>query len=193
MYWAAIRALDDGSNTERYAIAGYLLREVQEQLPRHLAVPQATPQMRLGDVFSWLSDRWTALLGVTGCRDGDGIWSGNVDRSLARFLTDLNKKIAQYRGDRPRWADVQRRTLGHLDPALAAVPAATQQDVVDDWLDCHDVFNAAAHHQQVDAERFEESVRAFEALLGERVVPRTFERQRQIEELVREAEGRANN
>ena len=192
MYWEAVRALDNGSNGERYVIAGHLLREVQDHLPGHLEVPQATPRMRLGDVFRWLRGRWNGLVRATRTRDADGRWGGSVDGALARFLWDLGRKVSQYEADQPKAEDLQRRTLGHLDPALAAVPEAAQRDVVQAWRGFHDVFTSTAHHAPADPDLFEETVEAFEALLGDRLVPRTFEKQDLITQLVREAEGRAD-
>lgn len=192
MYWEAIRALDDSTNTERYAIAGHLLREVQDRLPAHLAVPQASPGMRLGDVFTWLINRWNTVTQRSGCRGADGAWAGDVDAPLSRFLGDLGNKISQYEADRPRRADIHQRTLTYLDPALGAVPAVARVDIVQVWMSLHDVFTSAAHHGTIGAVRFEGAVEGFEALLGDRIVPRTFERQDQIAQLVREAEGRAD-
>lgn len=193
MYWEAIRALDDSSNLERYAIAGHLLREVQDRLPTHLAVPQATPGMRLGDVFTWLVNRWNKVTQRSTCRGGDGAWAGVVDPPLARFLGELGNKILQYEADRPRRADIHQRTLTQLDPALGAVPNVTRVDIVEAWMSMHDVFTSAAHHGTLDPLHFDETVEGFEALLGDRIVPRTFERQDQIAQLVREAEGRADD
>ena len=118
------------------------------------------------------------------------------DRNDSYTLVPANTpigKIAQYGVDRPRWADVQRRTLVHLDPALGAVPVVAQEDVVRAWLSFREVFASTAHHAPVDPGRFEEVVEAFEALLGDRIVPRTFEKQDQIAQLIREAEGRADD
>ena len=193
MYWQAVRALDDRGNGERYVIAGHLLRETQDQLPRHLDVPDAAPRMRLGQVFQWLKGRWNRLIGSTASCGTDGRWAGSVDGPLAKFLWDLNKKMAQYEADRPRTVDVQRRTLATIDPALAAVPDAAARDVVAAWLRFHDVFTSAAHHGTVDAPDFERAVEGFEDLLGDRLVPRTFEKQDEIARRVREIEARADH
>jgi hypothetical protein len=193
MYWQAIRAMDDPLNEERIPVAGYLLRELQKALPKHLpAAPQAKSRLTLGNFFTWVEGQWPRLLRNSSCAGNDGRWSGDIDNALARFLWELGERVTRYRADNPRWESFQREVLGQLDPALSAVPELTQAAVVKLWLDLHDFFNAAAHHATIDEATFEERVRVFEDLLGDRLIPRTFEKRDRIAELVKEIETGAN-
>ena len=192
MYWESIRALDDAGNGERLVIAGHLLRELQDRLPAHLPVPEVKTQPRLSDLFQWLVQRWQRVVAGSACRDGDG-WRGEIDVHLGRFLRDLGKKVSEHTAARPNWKEYQKVALGSLDPALTEVPEIVQVAVVDRWLTLHDIFAKAAHHGPVDVATFEEAVREFEELLGDRIVPRTFEKQTDIRKMVMEAEGRADD
>ncbi len=186
--------MDDPLNEDQIAIAGYLLRELQQALPKALpAAPQAKSRLKLDNFFSWLEARWPKLAQNSSCARDDGRWSGTVDRALATFLADLGRWIVRYRDDNPRWKAFQRQTLGTLDPALSEVPEQTQAAAVEFWLDLHDFFNTAAHHATIDEKTFKERLKAFEDFLGDRLIPRTFEKRDRIAQLVREAETRADD
>jgi hypothetical protein len=193
MYWQAIRAIDDPLNEERIPVAGYLLRELQDALPKYLpTAAQAKKRLTLGNFFTWLEGEWPKLVENSECAGDDGRWSGEIDKVLARFLGELGGWISRYRADNPRWRTFQRDVLGELDPALSEVPELTQAAAVALWLDLHAFFNAAAHHATIDEATFEERLQVFEDFLGDRLIPRTFEKRDRIAQMVKEAEADAD-
>lgn len=194
IYWEAIRAVDDPTNGERVAIAGHLLRLLQEELSDDLPdFPKVKSPARLRDFFDWLEARWQKLLRNATGRDDEGRWSGAIDGALDRFLGELERRIENYKADYPRWKSEQHQVLGSLDADLARVPEITQKAVVELWVGFHDIFTKAAHHGSVDVMEFEEALKGFEDLLGDRLIPRTFAKRDRIAELVREAENRADS
>jgi hypothetical protein len=194
MYWQAIRAVDDPTNRERIAIAGHLLRLLQEELPDDLPnVPKVRSPARLRDFFDWLDARWQRLARNATCRADDGHWAGSIDGALDDFLCEMERRLKTHKADYPRWKGEQRRVLGSFDMELSRVPEWTQEAIVDVWIGFHDVFTKAAHHGEVGEGEFEERLKAFEDFLGDRLIPRTFAKREQIAQLIREAEGRADN
>lgn len=188
-YWEAIRALREGDDLIRFSIAGHALRELQNGLPHHLEVPEE--RGRLGDFFNWLREQWRGLLQGRPEKVGAELWTGVViDQPLGTFLGALHDKIETYIGVYPRRREMHRSALGRLDPGLSQVPDAVQETVVTTWMELSRVFNSATHSS--DPDEFEAAVEAFEDFVGDRLAPRTFEKQDAIEDLVREGEGRAD-
>lgn len=191
LYWESIRALGDPDNEARHAIAGHLLRELQDGLPRYLNVPEE--RGRLGDFFQWLAGTWRKLMRGRAARAANGLWVGEtVDGRLGAFLGVLHDKIDEYAAVYGRRRETQRLALGQLDRGFGDVPGSVQKAVVDRWMEIHDVFTNAAHHRLKTSSELEDAVEAFEEMLIDRLAPRTFAKQDAIAALVREAEGRAD-
>lgn len=188
-YWEAIRALREGDDLIRFSIAGHALRELQNGLPHHLEVPEEKGRLR--DFFGWLEGQWKRLQRGRPEKAGRELWTGEeIDKALGTFLGALDERIATYLGVQPRRREMHRSALGRLDPDLSQVPDAVQEAVVGTWVELSGVFNKATH--SINPEEFEAAVEAFEAFLGDRLAPRTFEKRDAIEALVREGEARAD-
>jgi hypothetical protein len=188
-YWEAIRALREGDDEIRYAIAGHALRELQNGLPSLLDVPEVRDS--LGNFFGWLRDQWTKIVLNRPAKIGAELWTGvQIDRPLGVFLATLHDKIETYSRLNPRRREMHRSALGRLDPSLGMAPESIQSAVVETWMDLSDVFNNATHSSSPD--EFEAAVEAFEEFLIDRLAPKTFEKRDAIKALVQEAEGHAN-
>lgn len=191
MYWGAIQILDETENSERLAMAAHTLRELQNRLPVVLDVPEATERMLLEEEFPSLADGWERTLKRTRCRSAAGDWTGELDPPLVRFLRKFDDMVRRFRDRNPRMERVSNAALRRLDPALDAVPADYASEAASAWLRVRKTFVDFAHYKLDDEATFTATLTEFEALLNNRLFPRTFETQAELSELVREAEGNA--
>jgi hypothetical protein len=188
IYWGAISVLDVHDNPERLAMSGHSLRELQDRLPRILAVPEASERMKLEDVFPGVADKWESMRDGTDRRTDAGDWQGEIDTRLRRFLQWFDAFVRKFRERNVRMERVSRATLGRLDPGLESVPAETGDEAVRIWLAVRRTFVGFAHHNLVEETVLFDALVRFESLLGDRLYPKTFEKQAQIDSIIREAE-----
>jgi hypothetical protein len=187
MYWGAIVALDGADNPERLAMAGHSLRELQDRLPGIFDLPEATQRFKLDDVFPGIAAKWEATRDGSACHQ-DGDWIGEIDQRLQKFLRAFDSFVRQYKERNPRMQRVSRAALARLDPGLEIVPAATGDEAVAVWLDVRRIFVKVAHHNITDETILVGALARFESLLGDRLYPKTFEKQSEIDAIIREAE-----
>ena len=188
IYWGAIIVLDGHDNPERLAMSAHSLRELQDRLPRILAVPEASDRMKLEDVFPGVADKWESMRGGTDCRTDSGEWQGEIDTRLGKFLRWFDDFVRKFRERNVRMERVSRAALGRLDPGLETVPTETGDEAVRIWLEVRKTFVGFAHHNLLDEAALVDALVRFEALLGDRLYPKTFEKQAQIDSIIREAE-----
>ncbi len=188
IYWGAILVLDNHDNPERLAMSGHSLRELQDRLPRILAVSEATDRLKLDDVFPGVADKWEATRNGSKSRTDDGDWQGEVDARLRKFLKWFDEFVRKFRERNVRMERVSRAALRTLDPGLDTVPAETGDHAVRVWLEVRKTFVDVAHHNIVEESALVDAIAKFESLLGDRLYPSTFEKQAQIDTIIREAE-----
>lgn len=188
-YWEAIRSLREGDDAVRFLVAGHLLRELQEELPKHLDVPE--PKVGgVGEFWGWIHGAWEAVSKNRPAAVGNQLWrNASIDGALARFLAKLHEKIRHYKTVMDRKAIRFDQMLVRLDPSLTGAPGTLREDIVRDWMRTNGVFNVATH--SVDPDEFENTVEVFERLLEDRLAPPTLEKEDAIRAFVREVEGRA--
>lgn len=191
IYWEAIRVLDDSSNPERHAVCCYLLREIQDALPRDLIGRKSEPKTA-GYVIDWVETEWKRLAETPGRVESDGRWKGRLQGSVATFLYKLGTRVGLYRADHPRHKDQHLRAFMVLDPALGGISERARLDLVNAWMQFTAYFNGGLHHNRLDPVECEAQVRAFEEFVGKRLNPPTFANRDRIAQLVREVEGRAD-
>lgn len=188
-YWEAIRSLREGEDDVRFHVAGHLLRELQEELPKHQNVPEIKGK-GVGEFWGWIRDNWERVFSGRPDQVGDKLWVNvPIDGPLAKFLASLHEKIRHYATVLERKAARYEAMLGRIDPSLAAAPEAVRKGVVDDWMRLNDVFNTATH--LVIPAQFEEAVERFEEHLTDRLAPHTLEKEDAIAAFVSEVESRA--
>jgi hypothetical protein len=188
-YWEAIRSLREGEDDVRFQVAGHLLRELQEELPKYQNVPEIRGR-GVGEFWGWVSVAWEGIVRGRPEKVGDELWTTTpIDRPLARFLATLHDKIRHYATVLIRKRTRYDEMLGRLDPNLATAPDAVRKGVVDDWMRLNEVFNTATH--SVDPEQFEDAVELFERLLEDRLAPQTLEKEDAITAFVQEVERHA--
>jgi hypothetical protein len=188
-YWEAIRSLREGEDEVRFQVAGHLLRELQEELPKHLDVPEPKAG-GVGEFWGWIQSAWEAVSKDRPATVGNQLWKdATIDGPLARFLAKLHDKIRHYKTVMDRKANRFDHMLVRLDPSLSGAPGSLREDLVRDWMHTNGVFNAATH--SVDPDEFEDTVEIFERLLEDRVARQTLEKEDAITAFIREVEGRA--
>jgi hypothetical protein len=192
MYWGGILALDQGANPERLAMAAHAFRELQNLLPEHLDVPEATERMDVVNEFPAIADKWESA-SKSGCRDADGKWDGAIDGPLAKFLAWFDKVIQRYVERNPRMRRVGEEMLRRLDPTLLELPSEAADRVIERWWSVRTTFVLFAHHKRTDEAELIGTLGDFENLLGDRLFPRTFEKQAEIDAIVARAEADAAN
>jgi hypothetical protein len=191
LYWESIRALNDPENSARHAIAGHLLRELMDGLPKVMDVPEERDRLR--DFFQWLLGAWQRLTRTRALKTDRGLWNGDaIDDRLGKFLGELDSRVERYAATQVRRRDVQQRVLGNLDAGFGAVAAPIQDTFLARWMDTHDMFTLAAHHGLDDLSKLEAAAEVFEELLRDRLAPRSFEKEDLIAAIVQEGEARAD-
>jgi len=192
MYLGAILVLNQRENPERAVFAAHSARELMEKLPRYRDVPShiepKTQPSLLSEVRS-LAQTWASVVkGSTGARNR---WSGEVDKSLVRFLVAAEKFFAWLNAERPIRIEGVTRLVRQLDPMSDRMPSEIEAIRVREWNACHDFLTAAAHH---GSNANEDDVRAWlevlERFLLDCLAPRTFEDRAELRAIIREAEGR---
>lgn len=187
MYHGALSVLSQSENTDRLALAAHGLRELMEKLPRYLDVPM----VNLGEVserIRTLNRSWHRTLERSACHN-NGTWSGEIDGFLQKFLKATHEFFERVK-DHPTWKQQAARILRKLDPLDRALPQPIENLQVKEWNEIRNYFvNVSHHNASADPEEFELWLSALERFLLERLIPRTFDDQTRIDEIIKEGEG----
>jgi hypothetical protein len=186
IFEGAIIALEKSENPERLPQCAHSLRELIEKLPQYLDLPTKASGEKLGPKVNELHPVWEQ--GLRSASYQDGAWEGAIDKHLRRALLRLGEFFVWHRTHMPRRRAEAANALRAVDPSRRTLPSHLEALVVDTWEDLRTFFQAVAHHGRVvDDAEFLGKVDALESLLLERLVPRTFSDQEEIDAIIREA------
>ena len=99
--------------TDRMALAAHGLRELMEKLPRFHDLPKETKPTAMTAMVRVLTASWGNAVGKSNCHS-NGIWSGEIDRALERFLKKAQEFFGWIEKERPTRKQAAARILRNL-------------------------------------------------------------------------------
>jgi hypothetical protein len=188
MYYGALSVLSQIENPDRLALAAHGFREIMEKLPRYLDLPSTNPSS-LTEQVRTLNQGWEKVLKQSECHD-NGMWTGNIDESLQKFLKIVHEFFDWLKLDRPTRKQQAARVLRELDPLGRPLPEPIESLRVKEWDSYRSYFDNVAHHNpSASPEKFESWLSESERFLLDRLIPRTFEDRSKIDDIIKEGEG----
>lgn len=185
MYLGSLCALADDGNPDRHPQAAHSLREIMQNLPRHLDVGVPPRGASLGDKARNLIDAWGDRASCPGTGDP-------VDKVLAAFLQKFLDFVSWHRLHQPQQKVRAAAIIFGLDPTRVALPAPIRESRAEEWRQCQSFFVQVAHHGGGWSEAdFMQWVAFFEEMLIGYLQPQTFAEWDEIDALIAEGEGRA--
>lgn len=185
MYLGSLRALADDGNPDRHPQAAHSLREIMQNLPRHLDVGVPPRGASLGDKARNLIDAW-------GDRPACPSVGEPIDKALAAFLQKFLDFVGWHHLHKPQQKVRAAAIISGLDPTRIALPAPIRESRAEEWRQCQSFFVQVAHHSGGWSEAdFMKWVAFFEEMLIGYLQPQTFTDWDEIDALIAEGEGLA--
>jgi len=190
IYLGALYVLQQVNNPDRLALASHDFRELMNNILRVRADVRETTVSLISEVMNLRND-WHRAAKETSCLNGGDNWTGEIDKSLNRFLRKVGDFFKWFDGHRPGRKKEIAGMLQEFDLIGIPLPNALEKPNVDMWDRIRDFFVRMAHHgKKVDEDEFIQWQDAFERFLLERLQPPTFEHHAELDELIQEGETR---
>ncbi|WP_433210983.1 hypothetical protein ACQP00_49615 [Dactylosporangium sp. CS-047395] len=174
MYLGALMVLQQPANTQRFAQAAHVLREMINRVPKSLGYANKAMQERMGDRLGPAEQSWDIAVAKSGTFN-NGAWSGEIDQHLRKALTALYEFFTWKKGHQPKRRDEMTATLRKLDASGRRLPDKLESLAVDEWSITRDYFISICHYQKpADEQEFLAYLDALERFLLDRLRPRTF-------------------
>jgi hypothetical protein len=187
MYVGAIHALHQRGNPDRFAQAAHSLRELLDRMGDRLGGPIAGGPDLHKEVCDlrgkWPDDGVPSVF-------GDGTDSPVLDRAVRDFLEAAGAFFARFNSGPPNRREQTGRIFAATDPRQRRLSAPIEQIHTARWLDVRRNLLAIAHHGRGPTEsEFQPVFDQLDALLLERLRPRVFEQQDELDRIIAEGEG----
>ena len=181
----------NGRNPDRFALASHNLRELIGFMPHALLDEVRVLDERMGDKVAALESQWSSA-SKSPNRNDKGLWSGEIDPSLKRFLHKAGDFFDWFRSNSEKRRQETVEALQHLSASERRVPPPLATINANYWQEMANYFVSVCHHNcATDEDEFLGYLDAFEKFIAERVRPRTFEQVRDLQALIEEGEKRA--
>jgi hypothetical protein len=190
-YLGARMALADPANPERFVHAAHSIRELIDKLNSVLNVPAKVIGGRLGDQVAKMAEEWERAKASSDCHQ-DGTWSGEIDNAHRRGIRAVEALIEWRASERPQRTEVFRATLRAIDVSGRTLPPQIEDAFVGVWDELRNFFVKVSHHGSQPTEvEFLRALDTFETFVIDRLKPRTFAEQAELDRIIEEAEGAA--
>jgi hypothetical protein len=194
MYRGALIAFANSDNPESLAQACHSLRELMEKIPQwYEAVPAPEQLPRLNDKVSALEEKWKRMIAKTKCVS-NGAWTGSIDRSLEVLLMEIEEFFSWHAHDKPMRKERTAVLFRQLDPLRLPLPTKIiEESRVEEWSECRNYFVQVSHHNRTSTpEECSRYVYFLEGFLLDLIRPRTFEKHKEMDEIIERGEQNAN-
>ncbi len=182
MYLGAQYVLRQHDNPDRMSLAAHAMREVMEKLYHYIDVPVPARPPSMKEKVRALREEWARVA-------GEAEQAIEISGRLRRFFAKTREFFDWFDHDHPTRRKRIVLILRGLDPSGQSLPPLIEDRHVHEWKDCHEFFEAVAHHgKQCPEEELRAKTDVVERLLLDRLRPRTFEDFTALEAIIEEGE-----
>lgn len=175
-----LKVLRDLEHPEKISTAAYCLREVMDGLG-------IAPFDNLSNYINNLSAKWQKVTKEWTEIDS-GKFSENAKGEILKFLR-LCKEMFEKLSERPETKVQMANIVNELDPSKIGTPLELRIAIGDELAKIRRKVTQILHGKQIESHSsFMEILERFEEIIISRYEPKTFEKQAEIDELIREAE-----
>lgn len=180
-YWhCCLKVLRDFEHPEQISVAAYCLREVMNGLG-------IAPFDNLSNYIKNLRVKWQPVAKVWPEMDS-GKFDENVKGEILKFLRlckEIFEKLSKRREINVQMANI----VNELDPSKIGTPLELRIGIGNELKDIRQKVTDILHGKEFKGRSsFMETLERFEEIIISRYKPKTFEKQAEIDELIREAE-----
>lgn len=188
MYLGAIHVLHQQGNPDRFSQAAHSLRELLDRMGDGLGGPIAGGPDLHKEVCD-LRGKWPAD-GIPTVF-GDRTDFPAFDKALRDFLGAAKAFFARFDARPPHRREQAGRLFAATDPRQRRSSPPIEKIHVDRWLDVRGILLAITHHGKCPTQsEFQALLDSFDSLLLERLRPKVFEQQDELDQII--AEGESN-
>lgn len=180
LYYSAILALNQTENPSRFVMAGHVLREMIDKLPKFIGGPRPKKPPTLKEKVKELQGAWSNYLATS-----QEEWYGATERSKTKFLKCAKAFFDWFSKEHPIRLQRDVSLLRKLDPSTNFLPSLLEKHRAIELQKLKEYFTGVAHLKE--PVEFEEWLGALEAYLINMMVPRTFEDKKEIDMLLEES------
>jgi hypothetical protein len=186
-YIAALQALNNPNNPDRYAQAAHSLREIMEKFPEcagrtviDVAGNAANVLREIKQEFAVLSEKSKAA------HDG---FSGEIDEQLQSALVKIQNRVNEFEKAGNQRTEQTRAAFRELVPGM--MPPVHERENLKAWNELRSYFVNIAHHKyagEVSDEAFRAKLLSFEQMAGSQLSPAPTDDMALLDQLIKEAE-----
>lgn len=187
MYLGAIHVRDQRSNPDRFSQAAHSLRDLLDRIGSRRGGPIASGPDLHKEVCD-LRGKWPDDGIPTVFEDRTD--SPVFDKPLRDFLEAAAAFFARFDSRPPNRREQAGRFFAATDPLQRRLSPPIEKIHVTRWLDVRRDLLAIAHHGRSPTEtEFQALLDSFDSLLIERLRPKVFEQQDELDRIIAEGEG----
>lgn len=189
MYRGAVHLLKSPSISDRFAMAAHNLRELMDSLPEVINVPKKS-DFNLKSGVNELNEQWNSAKRNSDSFDGQE-WSGEIGSHLQIYFAKMEAVFSSNRKynskQRKKYADMVRQ----IDPSNTPISGQAERSLFNEWREIRTFWLAVCHHgRKTNYAEVSEYVERLEMHILRRLRPKTFETQKKLDQIIRDAEGR---
>ncbi len=179
-YHCCLITLRDFQHPKQISIAAYCLREVMNGLG-------LVPFDHLSNYIYNLRKNWQPIAEVWSEIDS-GEFDENAKSKIMEFLK-ISKETFNKLDLRPETREQMARVVEEADPSRIGLPPEFSRGISEELVKIRQKVTKILHGKKFEGRSsFMETLEKFEEIIISRYKPRTFEKQAEIDELIREAE-----
>ena len=180
-YWhCCLKILRDFEHPEQISVAAYCLREVMNGIG-------LAPFDDLSNYIYSLRAKWQQVAKAWTVIDS-GEFDENVKSEILKFL-QICKEIFGKLDLRPKTVEQMAHVVEDADPSRIGLPTTLSRGIGDELANIRRKATQILHGKEIESHSsFMEILERFEEIIISRYKPKTFEKQVEIDELIREAE-----
>lgn len=182
MYYGGLSVLADDKNPERNALSAHCFRELIEKLPLTFDIPIPHHSGNMGEKVNILKVNWEKALNESDC-NSDNEWKGEIDQPLKQYLDASRDYFQWHKKYRLTRTELPKRLSRKLDPSDDPMPSKLENIEAETWIGYRNYFDGVSHHTLI-TEDHPAWIEHFERFLLDRLIPRTFNDQAEIDKII---------